>query len=182
MSRVIYRILFRNYADQNDLFNRRPSESQLSAAFAASSLQFYDSTNRYLPALFYDFYLLNQYTLEQARTTLIPKIQEAWVIMNSRQSDLLFQSQLKTDIYSIIPYGPINNGSVVYRVIYALALTSNDRQVDASDFWDPDDYIYGITISSVVNSSNYSQYLTPNATTLDRIDGVIFILNFLYLV
>jgi hypothetical protein len=174
MTRVIYRVLFRNYADQNDLFNRKPNDGQLSSSLTARNLQFYDSSNKYQPALFYDFFLLNQYTVDQARTALVGKIKEAWVIMNNRQADQLFQNQLNVDIYSIIPYGPINNGSIVYRVIYAMAIASSDRSLDASDYSDPDDYIYSITIPSVVNSSNYSQYLT-SAVTLDRVDGVISI-------
>lgn len=161
MTRIIYRVLFRSYADQNALFNLVPPIQTLKSTLANNGLTLYDgvSTNT-LPALFYDFYMLNQLSLSQARQNLIDKIKEAWTIMNSRQSDLYFQSLLRVDIYSVIQYGPISNGSMVYRVIYSIALAFNDNLLDPSDFCDPDDCTYRTIIPSAISSANYSQYIS----------------------
>jgi hypothetical protein len=110
--------------------------------------------------------------MEQAKQILLPKIKDAWIISNYKQNEIpFFEPLIENDIFSITPYGPTNNGSLVYRIIYALALNQNTKSLDPSDFVDPTDCTYSIAIPSVVDSSNYTHFLN---VIVDRVDGVSF--------
>ena len=191
MTRLIYRVLFRNFADQSDLFNRVATEDQLVTALAGNNFQACsnqspsqtnnNNNNNCLPALFYDFFMLQPYSSEHARLLLLDRIKESWIIMNGRQSDQLFQERLKLQIYSVITYGPTNNGSLVYRVIYAVALAGDGEQLDPSDYCDPDDCAYSIPIPAVINSSNYSQFTMIAHRDIDGVNILYKHLSFFFL-
>lgn len=103
LTRVIYKALFNNYADQNDLFNLQPNMDSVSNVLVKNfNISVCDRINC-IPALFYDFYTLTNYTLAQARQAFLSQIRLAWTIQNFKQMDYTFQSLIYTDIYSIIP-------------------------------------------------------------------------------
>lgn len=96
-------MLFRNYADQNDLFNLRPDlDSILNVLVANFNIAVCDRV-KCIPALFYDFYTLTNFTVDDARASL-SLVRLAWIIQNFKQADYVFQSRLYADIYSVIPY------------------------------------------------------------------------------
>lgn len=103
LTRVIYKVLFKNYADQNDLFNLDPNLDSILGVLTSNSIAVCDRI-KCIPALFYDFYSLINYTnLDDARRQLLSPIRQAWIIENFRQMDYVFQSLIYDNIYSVIP-------------------------------------------------------------------------------
>lgn len=95
-------MLFRNYADHNGLFNLQPDlDSTLNVLVKNYNIGVCDRI-KCIPALFYDFFSLTNYTVDEARQSL-SLIRLAWIIQNYKQMDYVFQSLIYSDIYSVIP-------------------------------------------------------------------------------
>lgn len=174
MSKIFYKVLFNNYADQNDLFNLVPSENIIKQKLENSGYkQCLLPTCQ--PIQFFDFFSTMNYSREKI-SELLNQISDAWVIQNVRENDPLFKLQLVNDLYRIIPYiSKEDQKKLIYRIFYAMGIKKNSLGLDTSDFYDPTDSVYNMTIKSIVPRDDYNQYIPSDnsALVVEQVDGVI---------
>jgi len=136
-----------------------------------------------LPVQFWDFYTPQNLSLSEA-VVLVNGIKLAWSNQNFLNYDISLQNQLKANIYSVIPYGPTAQDSIVYRIIYSIGFTGfvnlnqniYPKYLDITDLASPNDNEYNSTLNpylNVLNRTIYSKLKDLNSIKVGLIDTVV---------
>lgn len=172
MTKVLYKILFNQFADQNDLFNLEPTEDLLRSNLEQNSYQLCSLPNCQ-PVQFFNFFSTKNYSKSEI-SELVKNIKEAWILQNPQNRELDFEQLLVNNFYRLVPYKN-NYSEIIYGVFYPMGLKKNSQNLDISDINDPSDNIYNSTIKTVYPRGDYELYIptnTPSALIVEPVRGV----------